>query len=429
MKPNKNAYGTGIFIIGILFFIFGFVTWLNATLIPYLNIACELTEEWQGYLVTFAFYIAYFVMALPSSWVLKKTGYKNGMTLGLLIMAFGALAFIPAALTRTYGLFLLGLFIMGTGLSILQTASNPYVIELGPPESAAQRVSIMGICNKVAGAISPLILGSIMLKNIDQLEDSLQHMTVIERAAALDILASKAIIPYIIIMISFVILGLFVKFSPLPYIDDPEGDCDSLLPEDKCTIFSFPHLWIGVLALFLYVGGEVIAVDSIIRYGTAQGMSMDVARVFPTYSMLAMIVGYIIGIICIPKYISQEKALSYCAVLGLILGCGVIFLPLEISIWCLSLLSLANSLMWPAIFPLAIYGLGRHTKTGSALLIMAIAGGALLPMLYGSLTSICGYQQAYWLVIPCYAVILYFALIGYRIGRVTTIQWSDSVIK
>lgn len=169
--------------------------------------------------------------------------------------------------------------------------------------------------------------------------------------------------------------------------------------------------------------------DSIIRYGTAQGMSMDVARVFPTYSMLAMIVGYIIGIICIPKYISQEKALSYCAVLGLILGCGVIFLPLEISIWCLSLLSLANSLMWPAIFPLAIYGLGRHTKTGSALLIMAIAGGALLPMLYGSLTSIYGYQQAYWLVIPCYAVILYFALIGYRIGRVTTIQWSDSVIK
>lgn len=203
----------GITIIGILFFIFGFVTWLNATLIPYLKMACELTHEWQSYLVTFAFYIAYFVMALPSSWVLRKTGYKNGMMLGLLVMAIGALLFIPAALTRTYELFLLGLFIMGTGLSVLQTASNPYVIELGDPESAAQRVSIMGICNKIAGAISPLILGSIMLKDIDQLEAKLVNMNPVQKAMELDLLASKSVVPYAVIMLSLVVLALFVRFS------------------------------------------------------------------------------------------------------------------------------------------------------------------------------------------------------------------------
>ena len=222
MAQNKNSYRTGIFIIGILFFIFGFVTWLNSTLIPYLQIACELKHEWQSYLVTFAFYIAYFVTALPSSRVLRKTGYKNGMMLGLFVMAAGALLFIPAAMTRTYGLFLLGLFVMGTGLSVLQTASNPYVIELGPPESAAQRVSIMGVCNKGAGAISPLILGAIFLNDMDTFQASLLTMSDVEREAALDALAAKCIVPYVIIMAALVVLGLFVRFSSLPQIDDPQ---------------------------------------------------------------------------------------------------------------------------------------------------------------------------------------------------------------
>ena len=336
--------------------------------------------------------------------------------LGLLVMAVGALLFIPAAMTRTYGLFLLGLFIMGTGLSVLQTASNPYVIELGAPESAAQRVSIMGICNKVAGAISPLILGSIMLKNIDALEASLKTMDPIQKAAELDLLASKSIIPYIVIMVSLVVLALFVRFSPLPQIEDPEEEEGSIQHGGKSSIFSFPHLWIGIVTLFLYVGVEVIAIDTVIGYAKSLNMNMEAARVFPTFGMIAMIVGYIIGIIAIPKYITQERALAYCAVLGVILGICTAVLPANVSIWCLTLLSLANSLMWPAIFPLAIFGLGRHTKTGSALLIMAIAGGALLPMLYGSLTTCMGFQGAYWMVLPCYLFILYFAVAGHRVG-------------
>ena len=309
-----------------------------------------------------------------------------------------------------------GLFIMGTGLSVLQTASNPYVIELGPAESAAQRVSIMGICNKVAGAISPLILGSIMLKDIDLLEAKLQTMDAVQKAAELDLLASKSIVPYVVIMVSLVVLALFVRFSPLPQIEDPEEEEGSLQHGGKSSIFSFPHLWIGIVTLFLYVGVEVIAIDTIIGYAQSMKMDMDTARIFPTYGMIAMIVGYIIGIIAIPKYISQEKALAVCAALGVILGICTVLLPGNISIWCLTLLSLANSLMWPAIFPLAIFGLGRHTKTGSALLIMAIAGGALLPMLYGSLTTSMGYQGAYWMTLPCYLFILYFAVAGHRVG-------------
>ncbi|MDR2131351.1 MAG: sugar MFS transporter [Odoribacteraceae bacterium] len=416
MTQNKHSYTTGIFIIGILFFIFGFVTWLNATLIPYLKISCELTES-QSYWVTFAFYIAYFFMALPSAWVLRLTGYKNGMMLGLFIMAIGALLFIPAATSRTYGLFLLGLFVMGTGLSILQTASNPYVIELGAPESAAKRVSIMGICNKFAGAISPLILGSVVLKDIDGLETKLNGLDTLARTMELDLLASKAIVPYVIIMGSLVLLGLFVRFSPLPSIDSREEAVKT--PAAPRSIFTYPHLWIGVLTLFLYVGMEVIAIDTLINYAKSLGMSMDEAKVFPTYSMIALIAGYIIGIVSIPRYISQSNALLACAALGVLLAASLLVLPANLSIWAVALFSLANSLMWPAIFPLAIFGLGRHTKTGSALLIMAIAGGAVLPLLYGQLAECAsiGRQLAYFVIgLPCYLFILYFAVAGHKVG-------------
>ncbi|MCK5338829.1 MAG: MFS transporter, partial [Bacteroidales bacterium] len=178
MEDRKNNYLIPIIIIGFLFFIFGFVTWLNATLIPYLRIACELTV-FESFWVTFAFYISYFVMALPSSYVLKKTGFKNGMSVGLITMAVGALVFIPAAMTRTYGMFLTGLFIQGTGLAILQTASNPYVTILGPIESAAKRISIMGVANKFAGILSPIILGAILLEGADELTEQLLSMDAI----------------------------------------------------------------------------------------------------------------------------------------------------------------------------------------------------------------------------------------------------------
>lgn len=411
-KPN---YTSQIVIIGILFFIFGFVTWLNSTLIPYLQIACQL-ETSQAVLVTFAFYISYAVMAFPSSWVLKKTGFKNGMMWGLICMAIGALIFIPAAQTRTYGLFLTGLFVIGTGLALLQTASNPYITILGPIESAAKRISVMGICNKGAGALAPLVMGAFLLKDSDAFMEKLKTLNPEEKAVELDALASRVIVPYIIIAAVLIALAVFIYFSSLPEVKAEGEEEKNQHNGDAQTIFSFPYLWIGFVTLFLYVGVEVMAGDIIQVYGKAIGISLDIAKHFTTYTMIGMLIGYLIGIVTIPKYISQTTALKASAILGVIFTLLAIFTSGYYSVLFIALLGLANALVWPAIWPLAIHGLGRFTKAGSALLIIGIAGGAVLPKIWASLGENIGFQKAFWIMIPCYLFILYFAAYGHKVG-------------
>lgn len=412
---KSKIYFRPIVIIGILFFIFGFVTWLNSVLIPYLKIACEL-NNFESYFVAFAFYISYLVMAIPSAWILKITGFKKGMSVGLLIMAVGALIFIPAALTRTYGLFLFGLFTQGTGLAVLQTASNPFITILGPIESAAKRISIMGICNKVAGAIAPIILGAIALKDADALVSRIANMDAYQKAIELGDLATRVIAPYLVMVVVLVILALMILFSGLPEVDtDQEDEAVATANIKKTSIFQFPHLILGMITLFLYVGVEVMAGDTIISYGSWQGIALSKAKFFTTCTLVAMIVGYIIGIMSIPKYLSQERGLQVSAVLGILFSIAAIYTDGFLSVLFISLLGLANSLMWPAIWPLAIADLGRFTKIGSSLLIMAIAGGALLPLAYGGLADLIDPQQAYWIMVPCYFFILYYAVKGHKI--------------
>ena len=407
-----------ITIIGILFFIFGFVTWINGTLIPYLKIACELQTDFQSYLVATAFFIAYTVMAIPSSYVLKKTGYKRGMSLGLFIMAAGAILFVPAANTRDYDMFLVGLFIIGTGLALLQTASNPYATILGPIESAAMRISIMGICNKVAGILAGLIFGYIALNDADALEASLKTMDAATKNATLDELASRVVVPYMIIAGVLVFLAIAILFSALPDIDDSgESEAKNSSHPDKTSVFQYPHLMLGVVTLFLYVGVEVLAGDTIISYGKSLGIELSTARYFTQATLAFMLVGYVVGIVAIPKYLSQSTALKICSWLGVIFTVGAVTTNGYVSVAFIALLGLANSLMWPAIFPLAIDGLGKFTKIGSALLIMAIAGGAILPLVYGQLSEVWNTQQAYWIMMPCYLFIMYFAMKGHRAGR------------
>ena len=417
--PVKNDnYLIPIIIIGVLFFIFGFVTWLNATLIPFLKTACELTS-FESYLVTFAFYISYFVMAIPSSMVLKKTGFKNGMALGLLIMAIGALIFIPAAHTRIYTWFLLGLFVQGTGLAILQTASNPYITILGPIESAAKRISIMGVANKFAGILSPIILGSIVLTGIDKIEKQLDGITdAAQRAGILDMLASKVILPYVVMAVVLVLMAVAVKYSSLPEVEAEEDEHSDDTSVHN-SIFSFPYFWIGVITLFFYLGAEVVAVDTLINYGKSLGFSIDEAKFFSSFTLVAMIVGYFFGIIAIPKYISQQKALKYFAILGVIFTAIAISTSGYTSVLFIAALGFANSIMWPAIWPLAVNGLGKYLKMGSAFMIMAIAGGATIPLLYGYLSGIpsIGTTLAYSILIPCYVIIFYFATWGYKVGQ------------
>lgn len=416
-QARSSSYLMSITIIGILFFIFGFVTWINGTLIPYLKIACELKTDFQSYLVATAFFIAYTVMAIPSSYVLKKTGYKKGMSVGLFIMAVGAIIFVPAAETRNYDLFLVGLFIIGTGLALLQTASNPYATIIGPIESAAMRISIMGICNKVAGILAGLIFGYIALSDADALEASLATMDEATKNATLNELASRVIVPYMIIAGVLVFLAVAILFSSLPDIDDSGEGEGQASRTDKTSVFQFPHLVLGVITLFLYVGVEVLAGDTIISYGKSLGIELATARYFTQGTLAFMLVGYIIGIIAIPKYLSQAKALAICAWLGVIFTIGAVLTSGYTSVAFIALLGLANSLMWPAIFPLAIDGLGKFTKIGSALLIMAIAGGAILPLVYGQLSEVLNSQQAYWMMVPCYLFIVYFAVKGHKAGK------------
>ncbi|MHC1774383.1 MAG: sugar MFS transporter [Lentimicrobium sp.] len=418
-NSNRKSYILSISIIGALFFIFGFVTWLNGILIPYLKIACELSN-YQALFVAFAFYISYFVMALPSSWLLKKTGFKKGMMLGLWVMSIGTLIFIPAAMTRIYGLFLTGLFVMGTGLSILQTASNPYATILGPRESAARRISILGICNKLAGAIAPVILAYYILHDGDAFVENLKSLNEAARLAELDILAERVIGPYIVMTIVLFLLGIGIRYSPLPEIEvENEEERKNNELSGKKNIFAFPHLLLGVIALFFYVGAEVIAGDTIIRYGISIGIDIAQAKAFTSYTLISMVAGYIIGIILIPKFISQRMALLYSGILGTIFTIAAIYTSGLTSVFFIAILGLANALVWPAIWPLAIHNLGSFIKTGSALLIMAIAGGALLPLVWGKLADAVGSQQAYWILIPSYMIIIYYAVWGYKLKNRT----------
>ena len=411
-KSNQN-----IFIIGSLFFVFGFVTWLGSVLIPYLRIACELSS-FESYFVAFSFYISYTVMAIPSAWVLKKTGFKKGMSTGLLIMAAGTLFFIPAALTRVFPLFLLGLFMQGAGLTILQTAANPYITILGPQESAAKRISVMGICNGIAGVVAPIILGAIILQDADGLDKKLALFNLQQKNEMLNELAHRVILPYAIMMITLVLLALFIYFSSLPEVEADTEDATVTAPNtNNKSIFHFPHLLIGVVTLFLYVGAEVIAVDTITGYGASLSIALSTAKFFASFTIVNMLIGYIIGIICIPRFIKQENALKISAVAGIVFSIMALCTTGYTSITFVALLGLANSLMWPSIWPLAINGLGKFTKIGSSLLIMAIGGGAVLPLLYGRLTEIFNTHMAYCIVLPGYFMILYYAMAGHKIRR------------
>ena len=437
---TKMDYIISILIIALLFFIFGFVSWVNAILIPYFKIAFDIKANVRLYLVTFAFYISYFFMSVPSSYLLKRVGFKKGMMVGFWVMALGAFLFVPAALTRTYEVFLLGLFTIGIGLAVLQTAANPYITVLGPKERAAQRISIMGICNKGAGILAPLIFAAVILRDTDAgLIKSLETMAGAERDAALDELIRRVIVPYACVGTVLFLLGLMVRFSPLPEINtEKESKEVAAANATKNSIFQFPHLVMGALAIFLHVGTQVIAIDTIIGYANSMKISLLEAKVFPSYTLTATICGYILGIICIPKYISQVTTLRFCTILGGVSTLLIIFTQGEVtllghttdvSIWFVVLLGLANSLVWAGIWPLALDGLGRFTKLGASVMIMGLCGNALMPLLYGYVADV--YQSerlGYWVLFPCYLYLAFYAFHGHRVRSWTGVKTETTNI-
>ncbi|MCV2883753.1 sugar MFS transporter [Aestuariibacter sp. AA17] len=439
----SHSNGFAIMSIGLLFFIFGFVTWLNGALIPFLQMVCQLTEV-QALFIAFCFYFAYVVMALPMARILEKTGYQKGMSLGLFMIAFGCVLFVPAALTQTFAIFLAAQFVVGSGLTILQTASNPFIVRLGSEDSAAARIAFMGLLNKAAGAIAPLAFTALVLGNFDDVNQvTLLQMSIDARDAKLEAMSMSLIVPYIWMAIALTVLGAVFSRIPLPEISkDIASPSSSPAPSSSLTpvnasdadnsprLRHYPHLILGAITLFFYVGVEVIAGDTIGLYGSSLGM--DHATSLTSYTMTAMVMGYVIGLIYIPKYLSQQKALLASAILGMVLTLAIAFASntahgiadllwgwsgvptVPNSIALIALLGLANALVWPAVWPLALSGLGALTPKGSALLIMGIAGGAILPLVYGGAASWVDSQKAYLIMLPCYGFIAYYAISGHK---------------
>jgi glucose/galactose transporter len=412
-------------IIAVLFFILGFATWLNGSLMPYLSQILKLTP-FQGSLILFSFYIAVTFTAIPSAMLIKKVGYKNGMALGMTVMMVAGLLFIPAAKSQIFPLFLLAQLVMGTGQTLLQTAINPYVVRLGPEESAAARISIMGILNKGAGVIAPMVFTALILNNFTGTVGQALSQTQI------DSMANSLILPYLGMALFIGVLAFAVKKSPLPELAKEEENSSSSLSEVKETL-SHPNLALGVIAIFVYVAVEVIAGDTIGTFALSLGI--EGYSVMTSYTMVCMVVGYILGITLIPRFISQQKALSISATLGVILTLAILFVDTQSSIIAntvlvplggvqlpdvllmIAFLGLANAIVWPAVFPLALSGMGKLTSTGSALLVMGIAGGAFGPMFWGLLSGLSSLQMGYSVMLPCYLFILFYAVKGHKMKK------------
>ena len=428
---SKPSTLVPLLIIAALFFIFGFVTWINGALIPFMKTINELTAA-QSYLVASASYISFVVMALPSSAILEKTGYRKGMSIGLFVMALGALVFIPAANARTYWLFLVGIFIQGSGMTLLQTAANPYVTILGPIESAAKRISVMGIANKVAGALGSLIFGALLLSGIDEVNEKLATVSGTEKEVLLDTMANSVYVPYLVMAAVLALLAILIRKAPLPHVEAEPIKETAEGQTEKTSIFQFPQLIFGVVTLFMYVGVEVIAGDSIIAYGLSLGLPVEQAKWFTTFTLFAMVGTYALGVLLIPKVISQKTALLLSGLLGIILSLVIVNTSGFTSVLLVASLGIANALVWPAVWPLALDGLGKFTKTAAAFLIMAISGGAILTPLYGRLVdylnevyladgmeeSVAMSQsanQGYWILLPAYIIIFLYAVKGHKI--------------
>lgn len=399
MNNSKKSFLVPLAFIGIMFFAIGFALGINSLLVPVLQKSLGITNA-ASYLIIAATFIPFLVFGYPAGMTIKAIGYKKTMSLSFFIFAIAFYLFILSADEKSFSLFLLASFISGAANAYLQASVNPYITILGPLDSAAKRISIMGICNKLAWPIPAIFIVWLLGKDVNLIgiEDLNQ--------------------PFLIIIIAFIALGVMAFFAPLPEVKaagEDDDDAAEACPyaAKKTSVFQFPHLLLGCLALFLYVGVETVSLGTLVDYATALGLpgAANYAWIAP----IGIVIGYICGIIFIPKYMSQATALKICSILAIIGSLLVVLTPAGMSIYFISFMALGCSLMWPALWPLAMADLGKFTKAGSSLLIMAMFGGAVIPTLYGWLKDVASPQQAYWLCLPCFLFILYYGIAGYKI--------------
>lgn len=413
MRPlpttEAGSHVRSLAIIGGLFFVTGLFTWLNGPLITFVRLAFDL-DDVNAFLILMVFYISYFLFALPASWVHRRLGLKGGLAAGLVVMAVGSAVFAEFATRRVYPGALAGLFTLGGGLALLQTAINPYVSILGPIESGAQRIALMGICNKFAGLLAPVILGVVVLNGLDALTVQLGTAQGATREHLLNAFASKIEVPYLIASGLLILTSALVMVSPLPAIRGADANPVADAPGGNgITGLGFRqarHLWLGVVCLFLYVGVEVLAGDAIGAYGRGFGLPLEQVRFMTSWTLAAMLLGYGVGGLCTPRFLSQQAYLQLSAVLGIGLVIGAFMTRGYVSVGFVAALGFANAMIWPAVFPLAVRGLGRFTETGSAFLIMGIAGGAVIPQAFAVLKQVYNFQAVFAaLTLPCYLFI------------------------
>lgn len=422
-SKRDTGYRYAIALIAGLFFAFGFLTWISGILIPYFQICLGLTNT-EATFVSFATYTAYFVFALPSASLLEKKGYRFGMSAGLVTMAIGTLLFIPAAYSRLYPLFLTGLFVTGAGITLLQAAVNTYLAVMGPPESTAQRIGIMGFSNKLAGLLGIVIFGNLFLSDADDVLAGISQQTSELQSAIRNEYLLKVVNPYIVISIVLLLLALVIAFSKLTEVGDPAASAaGEEEPGHIGRLTRFPYLCFGVLALFMSTACEGIPVDGILLYSRSLDISVNAGRHLVTWSLVAMMAGYFASIILIPVKLSQQRALLLCSLWGIVFSLLAFCTHGILSVIFLILTSFGASMLWGTIWGLSIRDLGGYTKKGSAILLMAVVGGGLFPLLFGRLLDAHpGYpQRAVLLLLPCYGYLVFFAVKGYGIR-----QWSSS---
>ncbi|SEM38294.1 glucose/galactose transporter [Pseudoxanthomonas sp. GM95] len=416
-SDQPKSFVGSLAVTGLLFFIIGFFTWINGPLITFVKLAFDL-DEVKAFFVVFVFYISYFVLALPAAAALKLTGMKKGLALSLVVMAVGAAMFGQFSTQRWYAGALSGLFVIGGGLALLQTAVNPYISILGPIETAARRIALMGICNKIAGILAPILIGSLVLHGIGDLSAQVAAADAATKEQLLNTFAAKIHGPYLVMAGVLVLVAIGILFSPLPELKPSEANAERSDSAARGSIFQFPHLWLGVMCLFVYVGVEVLAGDAIGTYGNGFGLPLDETKFFTSFTLGAMLLGYLAGLVAIPRLLSQQAYLALSATLGVLFALGALFTHGYVSVGFVAALGFANAMMWPAIFPLAIKSLGRFTETGSALLVMGIAGGAVVSQSFAILKQHFDFQWVFaGLAVPCYLYILFFALRGHRVGQ------------
>ena len=397
-QSSKN-YVVPLVFVGMMFFTLGFALGINSFLIPVLQGSLSLSSG-VAYMLLAATFIPFILFGYPASRTIAAIGYKRTMALSFMVFALAFVVFVLSAKYESFTLFLLASFISGSANAYLQASVNPYITILGPIDSAARRISMMGICNKLAWPVAPLFFAAVVPDSTN-------------------VHVSDLFVPFYIIIAAFVVLGFVSLMAPLPEVmapgEDENSAADCPYAASKTSVWQFPHLILGALALFVYVGVETLALSTAVDY--AMAVNLPNPDLYAWIPSVGMVVGYICGIMLIPRHMSQGAAMRICSTFGIVGSILVVLLPAQISIWAIFVMALGCSLLWPALWPLAMTDLGRFTKSGSALLTMAMAGGAVIPTLFGYLKDSFGAQNAYWLALPCFLFIFYYGLAGYKIRR------------